>query len=115
MLSGLVIQEQKLTHYLLVRQAEDDKSEFLARAGYTLQNWQLLKRDILNAMADAEVVEAVLTGWGTRFKVKAQWDGLNGQQLKVITIWQQDEGSEMIRLVTLFPGKSRYSKTRKEG
>lgn len=54
---GLVIQERKLTHYLLVYQAEDDKSEFLARAGYTLQSWQLLKRDILNAMAGAEVAE----------------------------------------------------------
>ncbi|NJN57133.1 MAG: hypothetical protein HC879_06315 [Leptolyngbyaceae cyanobacterium SL_5_9] len=86
MLSGLVIQDRKLTHYLLVYQAEDDKSEFLASAGYTLQNWQLLKRDILNAMAEAEVVEAVPTDWGTRFKVKAQWDGLNGQKLKVIII-----------------------------
>lgn len=52
--SDLIIQDRKLTHYLLIYQAEDDKSEFLARAGYTLQNWQLLKRDILSAMEEAE-------------------------------------------------------------
>jgi len=51
-------------------------------------------------------VEAVLTDWGTRFKVKAQWNGLNGEHLKVITIWQQDDGSEMSRFVTLYPDKT---------
>jgi hypothetical protein len=52
---SLVIQDQKLTHYLLVYQVKDDKSEFLRRAGYTLQNWQLLRQDILKVTADAEV------------------------------------------------------------
>ncbi|SRR5579883_1754310 len=113
--SGLVIQDRKLTHYLLIYQAEDDKSEFLASAGYTLQNWQLLKRDRLSAMAVAEVVEVMSTDWGTRFKVKAQWNGANGQRLKVIVIWQQDEGSDIIRFVTLYPDKSRSNKTMKEG
>ncbi len=113
--SGLVIQDRKLTHYLLVYQAEDDKSEFLASAGYTLQNWQLLKRDILKAMTIAELAEVMPTDWGTRFKVKAQWDGLNGQRLKVIVIWQQDDGSDAIRLVTLYPDKARASGTGKEG
>lgn len=40
-----------------VYQVEDDKSEFLARAGYTLQNWQLLKRDILEAVQGAEYLK----------------------------------------------------------
>ena len=112
--SGLVVQDRKLTHYLLVYQVEDDKSEFLASAGYTLQNWQLLKRDRLKAMTIAEVVEVMPTDWGARFKVKAQWYGLNGQRLKVIVIWQQDDGSDAIRFVTLYPDKSRDGKTRKE-
>jgi hypothetical protein len=102
---SLVIQDQKLTHYLLVYQVKDNKSEFLRRAGYTLQNWQLLRQDILKVTADAEVAEVVSTDWGIRFKVKSQWQGVNGQFLRVITIWQQDEGSDTIRFVTLYPDR----------
>lgn len=85
--SGLLIQEQKLTNYLLVYQARDDKSEFLALGGYSPQNWRILKQDILNAVEGAEISETILTDWGTRLKVKSQWNGLNGQLLRVITIW----------------------------
>ncbi|MBW4580857.1 MAG: hypothetical protein KME42_14925 [Tildeniella nuda ZEHNDER 1965/U140] len=113
--SGLVIQDRKLTHYLLVYQAEDDKSEFLASAGYTLQTWQLLKRNRLSAMAIAEVAEVMSTDWGDRFKVKAQWDGLNGQRLRVIIIWQQDEDSDTIRFITLYPDKASDRDKRKRG
>ena len=41
-----VIAEEKLTRYLLVPLAEDDKSGFLARAGYTLVNATVLERDL---------------------------------------------------------------------
>lgn len=104
--SGLVIQERKLTDYLLVYQDEDDKSDFLARAGYRLQNWHQLKQDILKAVEGAEVEGVVSTDWGTRFRVKSRWEGLNGRVLRVVTVWQQDEGSNVIRLLTLYPDKS---------
>lgn len=76
---GLTIQDQKLTSYLLVYQAKDDKSEFLANAGYTLQTWEELRQDILRAVEDAEVSEIFETEWGVRFKVRSRWQGLNGQ------------------------------------
>jgi len=34
----------KLTQYLLVLQPKDDKSGFLAQAGYNLDNWQVLEQ-----------------------------------------------------------------------
>jgi hypothetical protein len=37
-----IIAEEKLTKYLLVPLPKDDKSQFLARAGYTVDNWQQL-------------------------------------------------------------------------
>jgi hypothetical protein len=104
--SGLVIADRKLTHYLLVYQPEDDKSGFLALAGYRLQNWQQLKRDILTAVEGAEVHETVSTNWGTRYKVRSQWTGVNGVVLRGMTVWQQDEENDVIRLLTLYPDKS---------
>ncbi|MCY7321511.1 MAG: hypothetical protein LH660_06845, partial [Phormidesmis sp. CAN_BIN36] len=41
-----VISEAKLTQYLLVPLEKDDKSQFLALAGYALNNWQQLEKDI---------------------------------------------------------------------
>ncbi|GAP95957.1 DUF6883 domain-containing protein [Leptolyngbya sp. NIES-2104] len=104
--SGLVIQERKLTNYLLIYQPKDDESEFLAGAGYTLQTWRSLEQDILRAVEGHEVFETIATEWGTRFRVNCEWTGLNGRRLRVVTIWQQDTGADAIRFVTLYPDKS---------
>ena len=104
--SALVIQDRKITHYLLTFQEKDDKSQFLAKAGYTLQNWQQLKEDILNAVIDAPIATTVETAWGPRFTVHTQLQEPNGQQLSIITIWQQDLESDILRFVTLYPDRS---------
>jgi hypothetical protein len=44
--SNALIASEKLTKYLLVKRPVGDKSEFLKQAGYTLDNWQRLERDI---------------------------------------------------------------------
>lgn len=64
--SNLLIQDQKITNYLLVYQPKDDKSEYLALAGYSQENWQILKRDIMEAVEGTEIAEVTSTGWGTR-------------------------------------------------
>lgn len=112
--SGLIIQDRKLTNYLLVYQPKDDKSEFLAQAGYTLETWQLLKQDILKAVEGMDVTDVTETTWGKRFQVNAQWNGLNGRSLRVITIWQQDGNSDTIRFVTLYPDKTKVSESMRE-
>ena len=43
-----IIAPEKLTRYLLVRHARGDKSAFLARAGYTLENADQLLGDLKN-------------------------------------------------------------------
>ena len=48
-----IIAPEKLTRYLLVRQARGDKSAFLARAGYTLENADQLLGDLRRTIAPA--------------------------------------------------------------
>jgi hypothetical protein len=54
--SNVVIAPEKLTQYLLVQRPRNDKSGFLAQAGYDLSNWRALEADIraLAQTADAE-------------------------------------------------------------
>ncbi|WP_107669962.1 DUF6883 domain-containing protein [Cyanothece sp. BG0011] len=103
--SNLVIENAKLTRYLLIYQRKDDKSKYLGQYGYTLDNWQVLKQDIIKAVQGQEIDEITQTDWGQRFKVKSQWISLNGKLIKVITIWQQSEGEDTIKLITLYPDK----------
>jgi hypothetical protein len=41
-----IISDDKITNYLLISRTLNDKSKFLAIAGYDLSNWQQLKLDI---------------------------------------------------------------------
>ena len=104
--SNLLIQDQKITNYLLVYQPRDDKSEYLSLAGYSQENWQILKNDIIEAVEGSQVAEITPTDWGNRFKIKSQWYGPNGRLVKVVTIWQQDDESNMVKFITLYPDKS---------
>ena len=52
-----IIPEPKLTKYLLVFKPRNDKSKFLAQAGFTLENWQALKTAIENLIESVEAVE----------------------------------------------------------
>ncbi|NDJ17693.1 DUF6883 domain-containing protein [Myxacorys almedinensis] len=102
----LEVQDRKLTEYLLIYQPKYDKSIFLSLAGYTPKNWQILKQDILEAVEESDFSKPDKTQWGKRFTIGVEWAAPNGHLLKVITIWQQDEGAEVIRFVTLYPDKS---------
>ncbi len=41
-----LISDEKLVKYLLAPRKRNDKSRWLAQAGYTLENWPILKDDI---------------------------------------------------------------------
>lgn len=41
----VLVPDDKLRRYLLLSREENDKSAFLALAGYTLATWEVLKRE----------------------------------------------------------------------
>jgi len=41
-----IIAADKIKLYLLKHRQEDDKSRYLAQAGYGVENWQQLERDL---------------------------------------------------------------------
>ena len=42
-----LITYEKLTLYLLIQRKRNDKSQWLAQAGYSLKNWQVLEKVVL--------------------------------------------------------------------
>jgi hypothetical protein len=47
---------EKLTSYLLAFKQRNDKSHWLATAGYTLKNWQQLENDLRTQILSCEAV-----------------------------------------------------------
>jgi hypothetical protein len=100
-----VIPDDKLTRYLLVHRARNDKSKFLAQAGFTQQNWADLRAAIRLLADSVEAVEDGNNEYGNFYRVEGDLTGVNGVNLSVVTIWLQRQLDGNFQFVTLKPQK----------
>ena len=100
-----IISREKLTNYLLKWQADNDKSRFLGRAGYSLDNWQRLLGDIRNRVLPIEAELVRKTAYGDLFEIRGKLVGPNNVSLSVVTIWIKENRSQQTKFITLFPDK----------
>lgn len=98
-----IIASDKIRRYLLVPRRANDKSKFLAAAGYTLENWEKLEQDIRSAVADKEAVESRSDEHGTFYEVRTNWQTPNGRNILVVTVWIRLVETGQTKFVTLYP------------
>ena len=98
-----IISDDKLTRYLLVYKARNDKSKFLARAGFTLQNPENLLAAIRSLSEAVEAVEDRTDEYGTFYRVEGELIGVNGVHLSVTTVWLRRKIDGQYQFVTLKP------------
>jgi hypothetical protein len=100
-----IIARRKLDEYLLRFRREDDKSGFLALAGYRLENAHVLMRDIREQLLpmDAELFER--TEYGPKYRIRGELTGPNGTVLRVLSIWMRENATGETKFVTLVPDK----------
>jgi hypothetical protein len=98
-----VIAPAKLTGYLLVPRPADDKSGFLARAGFTLANPDSLLAALRGLAKESEAVEDGMNKFGKFFRVDGAITGPNGRALNVATVWIQSDTDGSFHFVTLKP------------
>lgn len=96
-----IIAETKLTQYLLVFLSKDDKSQYLALGGYTLDNWQELERDLRNQILTLEATLTTKTKYGQKYEIIAELTAPNGRILPIKTISMVTDRET--KFVTLFP------------
>jgi hypothetical protein len=102
---NVVIPDNKITRYLLVQKVRNDKSKFLARAGFTPENPEALKAAIKLLAEMAEAVEERRNQYGVFYQVAGELVGVNGVVLSVVTIWLQRQVDGQFQFVTLKPWK----------
>ncbi len=100
-----VFAPEKFLRYLLVPRPADDKSRFLAAAGYTLNNWQALEQDLREQILVLEATEVEQTKHGKVYEIRGNLRGPNGKGLSVTTIWMTERVTGKTKFITLYPAK----------
>lgn len=88
---------------MLVHKEQDDKSKFLAQAGFTQENWELLLEQLQQIAQTGDAVEDGTTEYGTFYLVEGSLRGANGRILEVITVWIKKAIDDKYHFVTLKP------------
>jgi hypothetical protein len=100
-----IIPDDKLTRYLLVYQARNDKSRFLAQAGFTQDNPAILRSAIQLVIDSGEAIADRTNEYGTFYQVEGELIGNNGVSLSVTTIWLERSIDGRFQFVTLKPSR----------
>lgn len=96
------IAEAKLTKYLLIQKPKDDKSGFLAQAGYNLGNWRQLQQELRRFLFNQATLHKT-TSFGDIYEIKGILVGVNGINLRIATYWIVDSLTNETKFVTLLP------------
>lgn len=96
--------EQKFTQYALNPLKAPDKAKAFKEAlGYTVDNFEDLRQNILDNLVEDNFIEKGDNGYGMRYEQILELAGPNGKKAKVLTAWIQD-GSDK-RLVSVYVDK----------
>ena len=101
-LDDAIIPGEKLTQYLLMPQRKNDKSGFLAQAGFTQENPDLLEQAIRQLVANNEAELDGQNEYGTFYRVVGDLHGPKGV-LTTVTVWIQLTNDNRYHFVTLKP------------
>jgi hypothetical protein len=82
-----VIDPRKITDYLLRPLEDSDKSAFLARAGYTEDNPEVLLSDIRHQLLPLDAVDLGPFAFGRKYEITGTLTGPTGRSLRVRSIW----------------------------
>lgn len=101
-----IIAPDKLTSYLLVSRPKNDKSRYLALAGFTLANPDDLVSALRSLTAQNEAIADRIDEYGTFYRVEGMLAGPIGA-INVVTIWIEQAADGQFRFITLKPGGER--------
>lgn len=100
-----IIPEAKLTRYLLVPKAKNDKSKFLAQAGFIRANPDILRAAIRTLVANSTVAQDSINEYGTFYQAAGLLAAPDGRRLSVVTIWLQRKTDGQFQFITLKPNR----------
>lgn len=104
--ANAIIDETKLTGYLLVQRPWDDKSGYLRTAGFEPKNWSELRAAIRHLADEVDATEDASNEYGTFYRVEGILKGPAGD-LRVVCVWMKRATDSRFQFITLKPPKRR--------
>jgi hypothetical protein len=101
----LIIPDSKISQYLLIYREQDDKSKFLAQAGFAPSNPDQLKDAILELVETTEAIEDSRNEYGIFYRVEGNLK--RSRDLAVVTIWLERTIDKRVQFITLKPKKEK--------
>jgi hypothetical protein len=98
----LIIEKEKIANYLLKPLEKADKSIFLKLIGYSLDNWENLRDDILIQFSEYVYEIYEQNDFGILYKIEGKLVAPK-KTVDLITIWIKLKNEETLKFVTLFP------------
>jgi len=100
-----VIDQAKLVRYLLDVDHPDggSKARLLVSLGYSQSNWQQLEADLRSMHLGEDFVATSQSIWGVRYEIVAPLIGPSGDAVLFRSVWQIDLGTDVPRLITMYP------------
>lgn len=96
--------DEKFTQYSLNPLKAPDKAKaFKSALGYTVDNFEDLRQNILDNLVEDKFIEKGDNGYGMRYEQILELTGPNGKKAKVLTAWIQDDEDK--RLVSVYVDK----------
>ena len=101
-LQNALVEEQKVTQYLLSEERSEGKAAFFAAFGFTPAQWELLRDALLAHAGSYEVARAVSNLYGAKYIIEGILQSPDGRNPNVRSVWIIEAGSFTPRLVTAY-------------
>jgi hypothetical protein len=100
-----IIAPGKLRDYLLnpAHRRGASKAKLLLACGYKADEWRMFERDLRTQNLTADVAVARENPYGKRFEISAPLATPGGRRILVQSAWRIDKGTDVPRLITLYP------------
>jgi len=100
-----IITPEKLRDYLLNlnHRRGSAKARLLISCGYRADAWHVLETDLRSQHLTADFVVAKDNVYGKRFEIRAPLTTPGGRLVVFQSIWQIDDGTDVPRLITMYP------------
>jgi hypothetical protein len=100
-----IIAPEKLRDYLLdpLHRRGGPKARLLAALRYDRERWQVLERDLREQHLPLDFAREGENEYGRRFEIVGPIATPCGRAVVFVSIWQIDHGTDVPRLITMFP------------
>ena len=81
------------------------KARFFFSLGYSREEWQALRTDLLRHAEENEAVATERNRYGQKYEIRGRIRGPSGKAAALVAVWILLRDEEFPRFVTAFPGE----------